>query len=99
MPSKKELDRVRAKLENVEAVRILPDDASNVDKLKYSLCKIFVTYLRTSKMTQVDLAKMLDVDPARISEIIKYKIELFTVDRLLTLAEKFNPKLRIKIAS
>lgn len=99
MPSKKELDRVRAKLENVEAVRILPDDASNVDKLKYSLCKIFVTYLRTSKTTQVDLAKMLDVDPARISEIIKYKIELFTVDRLLTLAEKFNPKLRIKIAS
>ncbi len=98
-PSKKEADRVRAKLAKVDAVRVLPDNASSVDKLKFSLCKVFVSYLRTSKTTQADLAKMLDVDPARISEIVKYKIDLFTVDRLLSLAEKLNPKLKIKVAS
>ncbi len=45
-----------------------------------------------------ELEKMLDVDPARINEIVKYKIDLFTTDRLIGLLEKLNPKCKITVA-
>ncbi|OFZ63222.1 MAG: hypothetical protein A2328_05510, partial [Bdellovibrionales bacterium RIFOXYB2_FULL_36_6] len=81
--NKKELDQMRKKLEKAEPVRLLTKDASNVDKLKFSLCKEIIIYLKIHKITQVELANILEIDPARLSEIVKYKIDLFTVDRLL----------------
>jgi len=97
-PDKKELEKARRKLAKIEPVRILPSDASKVDKLKFSLCKEFVVYLRVHKITQEELANLLEIDPARISEIVRYKIELFTVDRLLLLLEKLNPSLNVTVA-
>ena len=97
-PSKKELERVRKKLKNVEPTPVLSSSASVADQLKFALCKEFVAYLRTHKMTQIELAQELDVDPARISEIVKYKINLFTADRLLELLEQLNPKIKVTVA-
>ncbi|OFZ24509.1 MAG: hypothetical protein A2381_05465 [Bdellovibrionales bacterium RIFOXYB1_FULL_37_110] len=97
-PNKKELDQMRKKLENAEPVRLLPKDASNVDKLKFSLCKEIIIYLKIHKTTQVELANILEIDPARLSEIVKYKIDLFTVDRLLSLVEKLNPSIKVTVA-
>lgn len=97
-PSKKELERVKKKLKTVEPTRVLSSSASVADKLKFALCKEFVVYLRTHKVTQLELAKELGVDPARISEIVKYKIDLFTADRLLELLEQLNPKIKVTVA-
>lgn len=97
-PSKKELERVRKKLKTVDPTPVLSSSASVADQLKYALCKEFVVYLRTHKITQLELAHELDVDPARISEIVKYKINLFTADRLLELLEQLNPKIKVTVA-
>lgn len=97
-PSKKELERVRKKLKNIEPTPVLSSSASVADQLKFALCKEFVVYLRTHKVTQLELAKELRVDPARISEIVKYKIDLFTADRLLELLEQLNPKIKVTVA-
>ncbi len=97
-PSKKELERVKKKLKNVEPTPVLSSSASVADQLKFALCKEFVIYLRTHKMTQLELAQELGVDPARISEIVKYKINLFTADRLLELLEQLNPKIKVTVA-
>jgi len=97
-PSKKELERVKKKLKNVEPTQVLSSSASVADQLKFALCKEFVVYLRTHKMTQLELAQELGVDPARISEIVKYKINLFTADRLLELLEQLNPKIKVTVA-
>lgn len=97
-PSKKELERVKKKLKNVEPTPVLTSSASVADQLKFALCKEFVVYLRTHKMTQLELAQELGVDPARISEIVKYKINLFTADRLLELLEQLNPKIKVTVA-
>lgn len=98
MPSKQELERVRKKLSKVEPTFILPRNASVADRLKYDICKEFVIYLQENHMDQIELAKELRVDPARISEIVKYKIDLFTLDRLLKLLEKIRPDLDIRVA-
>lgn len=97
-PSKKELEKVRKKLKSIEPTPVLSSSASVADQLKFALCREFVVYLRTHKMSQLELAQELGVDPARISEIVKYKINLFTADRLLVLLEQLNPKIKITVA-
>ena len=97
-PNKKELDRVRRKLEKVEPVRLLSSNAPKAERLKYELCKQFVTYLQEENVSQIQLAKQLGIQPARLNEIVKYRIELFTVDRLLEYVEKLNPKLKVTVA-
>ena len=76
LPSEKELKAVRAKLARVEPSRLLPKNASKADRLKYKLCEKFVIYLRENKISQVQLAKKLKIDPSRINEIVKYRIDL-----------------------
>lgn len=97
-PNKKELERVRRKLEKVEPTYALPENANQVQKLKYLLCREIVGYLLFKNFTQIELAERLNIDPARISEIVKYKIHLFTVDKLLSLVEKLNPSIKITVA-
>jgi predicted XRE-type DNA-binding protein len=96
-PKKSELERVKKKLAKLPAVRLLPSDASKADKLKFELCKQFVTYLQEEDISQLALAKQLEIDPARLNEIVKYRIDLFTVDRLLGYAEQLNPKLKVTV--
>lgn len=97
-PSQKELERVRKKLQKMDPVRLLPADASKADKLKFELCKQFVIYIRKEGVSQLALAKELDIEPARLNEIVKYRIDLFTVDRLLDYVERLNPKLKVTVA-
>lgn len=97
-PNEKELKSIRAKLEKVEPSRLLPKNASKADQVKYKLCEKFVIYLTENEMSQVQLAKKLKVDPSRINEIVKYRIDLFTVDKLMDLAESLHLDFNIEIA-
>ncbi len=98
LQNKKELDRVRKKLAKVEPTRSLPPHASSADKLKFELCKQFVIYLRIHDLTQKELAQQLEIEPARVNEIVKYRIELFAVDRLLDYLEKLRPEIKVIVA-
>ena len=49
-------------------------------------------------MSQVQLARKLKVDPSRINEIVKYRIDLYTVDKLMDLAEKLHLDFEIEVA-
>lgn len=96
-PDEKELSRIRKKLSKAQPTRSLPKNASKSDKLKYELCRQFVKYLMKHDVTQKELAEEIDIQPARINEIVKYRIDLFTVDRLLDYAERLRPNLKITV--
>lgn len=81
MPPKKELERVRKKLEKVEPTHGLPPNASKSDKLKYELCKMFVIHLNREKISQKDLAEKLGMEPARLNEIVKYLTTICLAER------------------
>ena len=49
-------------------------------------------------MTQAQLARKLKIDPSRVNEIIKYRIDLYTVDKLMELAEKLDIDFEVKVA-
>ena len=97
-PSEKELERIREKLDKADPSYLLPENATKAEKLKYELCKKFVVYIRKNKVTQIELSKQLNIDPARLNEIVKYKINLFTVDKLIEFAQRLDPNLEIKVA-
>ena len=96
-PSRNELARARKKLASSEPARILPPDAPKVDRLKFDLCREFVRFLRVHGTSQRQLAGRLGIDPARMNEIVKYRIDRFTVDRLIDYASRLNPRLRVSL--
>ena len=75
----------------------LPDDASEVERAKYKLCQLIAEYLRDSELTQRDLAKKIEIDEARISDILRGKISSFTIDRLMLYTQKLYPQVKIEI--
>lgn len=97
-PSEKELKRVRKKLENAEPSLGLPEDATELDVLKYELCQKFVAHIVMNKVTQFELANKLDIDPASMNDIVKYRIKHFTLDRLYELTKRLDPNLKLCIA-
>lgn len=97
-PSEKELSKARKKLAKAIPSRTLTEDASKADRLKYRLCEKFVIYLMKHKITQAQLARRLRIDPSRVNEIVKYRIDLFTVDKLMDLAEQLELKFKILVA-
>jgi predicted XRE-type DNA-binding protein len=97
-PNEKELKKIREKLEKVEPSRLLPRNASKADKLKYARCQKFVVYLLEHEISQAELARNLNMDTARLNEIVKYKIDLFTVDKLIEFAQRLDPNLEINVA-
>lgn len=97
-PSEKKLNQIRSRLERAEPSRTLPENATKVERVKYKICEKFVAYLLENKVSQAELARRLKIDPARMNEIVKYRIDLFTIDKLLELAERLDPDIDIRVA-
>ena len=98
-PSNKEIQGILKELESVEPTFILDrKNASAVDKIKYDLCREFVIYMISNNMSQVDLADKLGVDKARVNKIVKYRIEVFTIDKLLSLLNIIKPSSELKVS-
>lgn len=98
-PSNKEIQKVLKKLENVEPTFVLDrKNASSVDKIKYDLCREFVDYILSSKISQVELADELGIDKARVNKIVKYRIEVFTIDKLLSLLNIIKPSKELRVS-
>ena len=56
---------------------------STEDNMKLGFCRLFVQFINAEKVKSKDLAKMIGVSVQRMSEITNYKINKFTVDKLL----------------
>lgn len=96
-PNKKQIDDLLNSMTDDDFSVLIPDDATDVEKIKFELCKNFIVYLREHKMTQVELANLLGVDKSRINWIVKYRIEHFSIDYLYSLLKQLNPKIELKI--
>lgn len=98
-PSEKEWERVEKELEKAAPSRGLPAHASPVDRIKYDLCSHFVRYCLDKDLSQRELAKVLGVSESRVSEIVHYHHERFTIDKLIELLAIIRPRLKVSVAS
>lgn len=91
-PSAEQLKNVLKDLESSDPTFVIDlKNASHSDVFKYKLCQEFVRYLKSEKITQVELARRLDVDKSVVNKIILHRIETFTMDRLVDLLAKIQP--------
>lgn len=99
-PDQKTLKRIREKLSDPAyegGSYMVPDDAPEVDKAKYQLCQLIAKYQREHGLLQKEVAEKLGIDEARISEILRGKVESFTLDRLVSYVEELYETVQVKI--
>lgn len=51
--------------------------------------------MRDENLNQVEMAKLLKIDKARVNDIVKCRIDLFSLDKHIRFAEKL--KLNVKL--
>ena len=101
-PNEKTLRRVRDKLSDVNYQSgnlALPANATEAERAKYQLCQLIGKYRREHGLLQKEIAKKIGVDESRISDILRGNLESFTLDRLISYAEKLHPGLRVEISA
>lgn len=64
----------------------LPPSASSLEKAKYEICRNIVRYKRENNLTKEEIAEKIQLSPAETKRILLYRIEEFTLDRLITYA-------------
>jgi len=96
-PSKTEIKKVLKKLEKSEGTLALPANPTPLQKFRHDIQQKFVTYILNEKISQKELAKALGIDEAKVSKILRNRIDEFSTDRLITLYERINPHVKLKV--
>ncbi|KLL02756.1 MAG: hypothetical protein MRECE_47c005 [Mycoplasmataceae bacterium CE_OT135] len=71
----------------------LPRNANTLQKAKYELCKQILIYKQDNNLSTKEIAKRINLTNSETEDILFYHIDYFTLDRLITYAERlFSPK-------
>ena len=97
-PSDDIIKEAERKMKGSLATKLLSKNAGPVERTKHELCEHFIRYRRDEEITQRELAKRLDVTENRVSEILHYHHESFTIDRLLELLSRLKPGISVNVA-
>lgn len=97
-PTEYEWKEIEKKLGKGLASKLLPKDAGPVETAKHEICSHFVRYFNGASISQKEMAKQLDVTESRVSEILHYHHERFTIDKLLELLARIKPDVKVKVA-
>jgi predicted XRE-type DNA-binding protein len=72
----------KARTKNFGSVALSPD-ASEIDKMKYSIARDMVIFLQKSEMSQIEMAKLIGINKSRVSEVLHYRLSKFSLDTLV----------------
>ena len=89
-PEEKDLGEMLKKVSSDDVIgsTVIPKNAFEGDKIKYKLAK---------NLTQKELAQKIGLDEPETSRVLHYKIERYSIERLLGYALAPYPKLTIEI--
>ena len=97
-PNKKKLEEMDKKLKGVKGTLMVGPSSTPAERFRWDLCQNLVKYMMEQGLSQVEFAKLLRVDPSRVSEIVNHRIDKVSIDKLISYNEKINPKVEFKIA-
>jgi predicted XRE-type DNA-binding protein len=97
-PKSSEIKKVLKKLEKAEGTLALSAKATPLERFRHDIQQKFVAYVLAEKITQRELAKVLGIDEGKVSKILRNRISEFSTDRLISLYEKINPALKLKVS-
>jgi len=76
----------------------LPENATPLEKSKYEVCREILVYQRKKKISDEKLAKQMELTLAETEDILYYRIDYFTLDRLVFYASKLFSPLKVRMA-
>lgn len=96
-PNSKELKELSKKLKQLEGTKALSKNATPLEKFRFEIQQKFVSYKLKHNFTQKELAEKLEIDGPKMSKILHHRLEGFSTDRLITLYQKIDPDLKLKV--
>lgn len=98
-PSQKKLNIIVKELssDKVEGSSVISKNAPLSDRIKSELCRKIIEYRRIHDLSQKELAKKLNLDEPEISRVLHYKIDRYSIERLIDYVAILYPKLRVEI--
>ena len=104
MTSKNEKQKFKEFLKKVEDPnyqreinRSLPENPTSLQVSKYKLCKKILGYKLDNKLTREQVADKMGLSKAETEDILFCEIEKFTLDRLMTYAERLFSPLGVEV--
>lgn len=97
-PSQKKLSQIEKKLRRIEGTLMVGPSASPAEKFRWELCQRLVKYMVAKDLSQIEFARLLQIDQSRVSEIVNHRIDKVSTDKLLAYNEQINPNVEFKIA-
>lgn len=88
--SKKRFDSVWDAIED-------PAEAENM-KLRAKLMRALVNHIEKKRLTQAAAAKLMSVTQPRVSDLVRGKVDLFSMDTLINMASAAGLQVDLKIA-
>ena len=79
----------------------LEDDPAVAENLKIraQLMNALTQYIEKEKLTQVEAAELFEVNQPRISDLVRGKIERFTIDMLVNMLARAGKHLNVKVST
>jgi predicted XRE-type DNA-binding protein len=96
-PDRKEIQKALKKLEKAEGTLALSPSATPLEKLRWDICQRFIAYKISHQLNQKELAEVLGVDEAKMSKILRHRIEEFSTDRLINLYSSLDPEVSLEV--
>ena len=81
-----------------EALESDPAVAENL-KIRSQLMSILSEHIRKEGLTQTQAAELFGVSQPRVSDLIRGKIERFTIDMLITMLSRTGRQVQVKVSS
>ena len=98
-PSKKEIKRVIKEIHEKDLWTVgRPENPTPLEQFRFDLQQKFALYILRAKITQKEMAERLGVDETKVSKILRNRLDDFSTDRLITLYEKINPNVKLKVS-
>lgn len=73
-----------------------PAEAENL-RIRSAMMRALVAFIRTKKLTQARAAKLLGVTQPRVSDLMRGKIHLFSIDNLVVLLAAAGLRVDLKV--
>lgn len=97
-PNRKKLTKIHKKLEQEPGFLMLSPNASELDKMRFSISQELLKYAQKKNLKAVEMASFLGITKADMSRIYNHRIDKFSTDKLLQLYEKIKPNYKLKVS-
>ena len=98
-PDAKKIKEMAEKLDKVDGTLSLSPSASSLERFRFEIQQEFMKYKLEEGISGEELSERLGVDKAKVSKILRHRLDEFSTDRLLKLLSVIRPDLEYKIAS